>query len=80
MTKVALFCSFLLSHWIIQFLVWAYATRNSFVHYVWNVLSAPLFYISQSLNNEHFWVVATMNSLLWAACLTFLVGRILTKQ
>jgi len=80
MTRVALFFVVFLLHWVIQFIAWSYAARSVFFHYVWDVVAAPVFYLSRSLANEYFWALATGNSLLWAACITYFSGRILALR
>lgn len=76
MARALVFVGILSCHWIAQFIAWASADRINPWRFPWNVLSAPLFYVSKSLANEHFWAVAGLNSVVWAIALSYGVNRL----
>lgn len=80
MAKTLIFFGILTAHWIAQFLVWSYADRSAPARVVWNVLASPLIHLAGSLTNQYFWIVASLNSVLWAAALTYIVGRYALKH
>ena len=61
---------------VAQFLAWSFADRTDLAHAAWTALGAPLFFLTRSLTNEHFWAIAIANSFLWAALLTWLARRL----
>jgi hypothetical protein len=80
MVRTLVFFGFLLTHWIAQFIAWSYAGHNPAVRALWIVLATPLIHLVGSLANQYFWIVASLNSVLWAATLTFVVDRYVPKQ
>jgi hypothetical protein len=72
--KTFSFVAILVGHWIAQFVAWAMAERTSSLHVVWGILSSPLIQLSGSLTDQYFWVIATANSILWAAVVTWVIG------
>ena len=75
MARVVLFFGVLIAHWIMQFMAWGYAGRSGPMRLLWKILATPLVHAAGSLANEHFWIVATANSVLWAGILTYVVAR-----
>ncbi len=73
--KVLIFGSFFVAHSAAQFWSWAYALRNNTASQFWAILSAPLVQLAGSFASQYFWIVAELNSLLWAAALSFVVFR-----
>jgi hypothetical protein len=49
--------------------------RNNTASQFWAILSAPLVQLAGSFASQYFWIVAELNSLLWAAALSFIVFR-----
>ncbi len=80
MGRALVFCGILIFHWISQFLAWTYAEHNALMRLLWNILATPLIHAAGSYNNQYFWVVASLNSLLWAAVLTYFVTRFALKH
>ena len=75
MVKTIVFFSILILHWSAQFIAWSYTERSASVRVLWNILATPLVHVSGSFANQYFCTVATANSLLWAAVLTYFVAR-----
>jgi hypothetical protein len=73
--KALIFGSFFVAHSAAQFWSWAYALRNHTVSQFWAILSAPLVQLAGFFASQYFWIVAELNSLLWAAALSFVVFR-----
>jgi len=71
--KALIFGSFFVAHSVAQFWSWAYALRNSTASQFWAILSAPLVQLAGFFASQYFWIVAELNSLLWAAALSFVV-------
>jgi hypothetical protein len=61
-------------------MAWSYAESSAPMRLLWTVLAMPLVHVSGSIANQYFWVVATANSGLWAAILTYVVARLALKQ
>ena len=80
MVKTLIFSGVLILHWIVQFMAWSYAERSAPMRVLWNILATPLMHVGGSITNQYFWIVATANSVLWAAALTFVVTRYALKQ
>jgi hypothetical protein len=78
MTKVVIFCGILIVHWAGQFLAWSYANAVFPHPLAWEILSAPLMLVADALPRGAFWVMATLNSALWAAVGTYLI-RLLAR-
>jgi hypothetical protein len=79
-SKMTVFLGILVVHWIVQFVAWSYAERNYLMRLLWKIWSTPLLEATGSLANEYFWFVATANSLLWSAALTYVVARYALKR
>jgi hypothetical protein len=75
MTKPLIFCGVLIVHWIAQFLAWSYSERSASMRVLWKVLAAPLVHLAGPFATQYFWVVASLNSALWAAVITYIVTR-----
>jgi hypothetical protein len=78
MAKPLVFIGVLIFHWAVQFLAWSYAERSSAMRLLWNILATPLIHVAGALTNQYFWIIATANSLLWAAavlCFYFIISR-----
>lgn len=75
--KSLVFLGFLSAHWIAQFVAWSQAERGR-APVLWGVLSFPL--VRGSLADQYFWTMASLNSALWAAGLTYLVDRYILKR
>jgi hypothetical protein len=73
--KALIFSSLFVAHSAAQFWSWAYALRDNTASQFWDILSAPLVPLSGYLTSQYFWVVAEVNSLLWAAVLSFVILR-----
>jgi hypothetical protein len=73
--KALIFAGFFVVHSVAQFWSWAYALRDNTASQFWDILSAPLVPLSGYLTSQYFWVVAELNSLLWAAVLSFVIFR-----
>ena len=73
--KTLIFGSFLVAHSAAQFWSWAYALRSNTASQFWAILSAPLVQLAGFFASQYFWLVAELNSLLWAAALSFVVFR-----
>jgi hypothetical protein len=71
--KAVIFGSFFVAHSAAQFWSWAYALRNNTASQSWAILSAPLIQLAGFFASQYFWIVAELNSLLWAAALSFVV-------
>ncbi len=71
--KALIFGSFFVAHSAAQFWSWAYALRNNTASQFWAILSAPLVQLAGFFASQYFWIVAELNSLLWAAALSFVV-------
>jgi len=78
--KALLFFGILILHWILQFTTWSYAERSAPMRVLWNVLATPLLHVGGSFANQYFWTVATANSVLWAAILTYVVPRLAPRH
>ena len=75
MVKSLLFVSVWAVHWLLQFIAWSYAIRSESARVLWAVLSWPLLHLARHLANEHFWLLASLNSTIWAIAITWLVMR-----
>jgi len=75
MARILIFVSILVVHWTAQFLAWSYALRNGSMRVLWSILATPLVHLNTSIGNQYFWVIATANSVLWAAILTYVFAR-----
>jgi hypothetical protein len=75
MVKSLLFVSVWTIHWLLQFIAWSYAIRSGFAQILWSVLGWPLLYLARQLANEHFWLLASLNSTIWAIAVTLFVIR-----
>jgi len=73
--KALIFGSFFVAHSAAQFWSWAYGLRNNTASQFWVILSAPLVQLAGFFASQYFWIVAELNSLLWAAALSFVVFR-----
>jgi hypothetical protein len=71
--RVLLFALIFAAHWVAQFLAWSLAEKSAALRLVWNILAAPLIHVGGSLVESQFWMVASLNSALWAAVLTGLI-------
>jgi hypothetical protein len=80
MVRALVFLGFLFTHWIAQFMAWSYAGRNAPARVLWIVLATPLMYVVGSLANQYFWIVASLNSVLWATALTYVTDRYVLKH
>lgn len=80
MAKVVIFCGILIVHWGAQFAAWMYANAIFPNRLPWEILSAPLMLIAGSAPNAAFWVIATLNSVLWAAVGAYLIQLIVRSQ
>lgn len=84
MKRVLVFFSFLTTHFVAQFLAWAYADaahgEGTPTRLLWMVLSAPLIPAAGSLTIEYFWAVAWLNSAVWAAALTYLAFHTIFRR
>ena len=78
MSKVVIFFGILIVHWGAQFAAWVYANAVFPNRLPWDILSAPLMLAAESLSGPAFWVLAALNSLLWAAAGTYLI-RLLAR-
>jgi len=79
MPKPLLFFVILIVHWVAQFLAWSYAESSGSMRVLWNVLATPLVHVAGSLANEYFWMIASLNSRLWATALTFIIATFAVK-
>ena len=80
MAKTIVFCGILVVHWIGQFLAWSHAESSAPMRVTWKILAAPLVPTVGSLANQYFWAVASLNSVLWAAVLTYIVARYILRH
>jgi hypothetical protein len=80
MVRTVAFFGFLFTHGIAQFMAWSYAGRNAPAHVLWIILATPLIHVVGSLANQYFWIVASLNSVLWAAALTYVLDRYVLKH
>jgi len=80
MARAFVFLGIALLHWTLQFIAWSLAEGSTLMRIVWGVLSTPLVPLCGALANQYFWIIATANSLLWAAILTFVVFRYVLKH
>jgi hypothetical protein len=80
MVRTLVFFGFLFTHWIAQFIAWSYAGRNAPARVLWIVLATPLIHVVGSLANQFFWIVASLNSVLWATALTYIINRYVLKH
>ena len=79
MKKALIFGLLFAVHSGAQFWSWAYALRNNTASQFWDILSAPLIPLAGYLASQYFWIVAELNSLLWAAVLSFVFFRFLME-
>jgi len=77
---LAVFTVALSAHWGLQFWSWSNAERGEAAAAIWAVLSAPVFYAVGSVADRYFWTAANVNSLLWAALLTYAADRLLASR
>ena len=75
MARTLIFVGILVLHWIAQFLAWSYADRSAQTRVLWNVLATPLVHAAGSFTNQYFWIVASLNSVLWAVVWTYVIAR-----
>jgi hypothetical protein len=75
MARTLTFVTVLILHWVGQFVAWSYAERSAPARVVWTVLATPLVSAGGILANRHFWIVSSLNSILWAAVLTYVIAR-----
>lgn len=80
MSKVIIFCGILLVHWGGQFAAWNYANAMFPNRVPWEILSVPLMLMAGSTPNAAFWVLATLNSALWALAGSFLIQLLVRGQ
>jgi len=80
MMKLWCFATFFAAHWVGQFVSWSFCERNTVSRTIWLILSAPLFYISGPLADKYFWVVNVLNSAVWAAGLSFLFLKLISRH
>jgi hypothetical protein len=80
MGKTFVFFGILTVHWVAQFLAWSYAERSAAIRLLWKILATPLVHAAGSFANQYFWAVATANSILWAAILTYVVARLAMRH
>jgi hypothetical protein len=77
--KVLVFVGILILHWIAQFLAEAYADavppRSAAMGTLDRILAVPLVSIGGPLTFRYYWAVTTLNSVLWATVLTYLITR-----
>ena len=58
-----------------QFLTWTYAEHNVWARILWKILATPLIYALGAFTNQYFWVVMSLNSVVWAAVLTYIMSQ-----
>jgi hypothetical protein len=75
MARLGIFAGVLIVHWTSQFLAEAYAESSTAMRVLDRVLAVPLVSIAGPLTLEYYWAVATVNSALWAAVLTYVIAR-----
>ena len=75
-----IFVVVLITHWIAQFVGWAYAERSAPMRMLWTITAFPLLHVANSLANQYFWTLATLNSVTWAAAFTYLISRHLLSR
>ncbi len=63
-------------HSIVQFIFWAWAARDLTALSVYGLLALPLFPLVGSLADQYFWIIASLNSLLWAVTITYIATRL----
>jgi hypothetical protein len=86
MMKVSKTVSFLIIfvlHWVTQFVAWARAdaVRSTHAaHLLWQVLATPLVEVAGSAMDQYFWLVVSLNSLVWATALTWLLTVLARKR
>jgi hypothetical protein len=83
-TPAILFLVLFVLHWTTQFLAWARADAirsTDGAHLFWRVLATPLFeIIGPAVTNEYFWLLMSINSLVWAAALTWCLTLFMHKS
>jgi hypothetical protein len=79
LARTLVFVGVLAVHWIAQFFAWSYAERSAPMRVLWNILATPLIHVAGPLTNEYFWIVASLNSTLWAGTLTYVLARYALK-
>ena len=80
MGRLLVFSAILIVHWTTQFLAWSYAEYSTLWRVVWNILATPLIHAAGSYSNQYFWIVASLNSVLWAAVFTYIASRYMLKR
>jgi hypothetical protein len=80
-TRIIIFFGIFAAHWVTQFVAWSYAERSGRmeVQVLWKILGAPLIDVAGSFADRNFWAVASLNSVLWAVVLTYLIARFVFK-
>jgi len=53
-------------HFLMQLAAWALADSAQGTKIPWRIVSFPLFYLLRSWATLYFWMVAVLNSILWA--------------
>ena len=79
-SKLIIFCGILFVHWGAQFAAWNLANQMFPNRVPWQILSVPLMLMAGSTPNASFWLLATLNSVLWAAALTYLIQLLVRGQ
>jgi len=83
-TKVILFFAVFVLHFELQFLAWAKADAirsTNVAHLLWRVLATPLLEIAGSaVMTEYFWLIMSLNSLVWATALTWFLTLLAREQ
>ena len=88
--RALVFISIFVVHSVVQFMAFAIADSpthsSALMRLLWSVLAAPLFPLLASLMNESFWlgqsvwIIGIANSVLWAAVLTYITVRLITRH
>ncbi len=82
-TEIVFFLVIFVLHWVSQFLAWAMADAigsTHDAHLLWQVLATPLVEVAGSAMDEYFWLVASLNSLVWATALTWFLTLFRRKR
>lgn len=78
--KSLIFIGILITHWTAQFVAEAYAERSASWRILDRVLAVPLVSIAGHWTLEYYWTVTTLNSVLWAVVLTYVIARYALKH
>lgn len=76
--KALVFLTIFIVHSVGQFIAWSYADsplRSGGSMMLWKILATPLFHVTGSLANYHFWVIGIANRVIWAEFLTYVIVR-----